>query len=87
MSWPDARGLAAIAAATLLALMAPAPFALAASPGPSPDALGDPRSAGQGPGLVGDPLLAVVIVTVIGLLALGTTLAYVRLTAGSDGRR
>ena len=53
---------------------------LAASPSP-PAAGGDPRSSGQGPGLVGDPLFAVLAVVVIGVLAVIATLVYVRLTA------
>ena len=57
--------------------------ALAASPSPSPGAGGDPRSSGQGPGLVGDPLFALLAVVAIGLGALVLTLVYVRLT----GRR
>ena len=56
--------------------------ALAASPAPSA-AGGDPRSSGQGPGLVGEPLLAVGLVLAIGLAATVATLGYVRLT----GRR
>ena len=55
--------------------------ALAASPIPSV-AAGDPRSAGQGPGLVGDPLAAVALVVGIGLLTTVATLGYVRLTGG-----
>jgi hypothetical protein len=55
--------------------------ALAASPAPSA-AAGDPRSSGQGPGLVGDPLVAVALVIGIGLLAAGLTIGYVRLTGG-----
>ena len=35
----------------------------------------------QGPGLVGDPLFALVAVVAIGLLSVGATLAWVRLTA------
>ncbi len=54
----------------------------AASPSPSAVLGGDPRSDGQGPGLVGDPLMAIVLVLVIGLgAALGTAL-YVRATGG-----
>ena len=53
---------------------------LAASPSPDP-AGGDPRSAGQGPGLVGDPGFAVLAVVAIGLLSLLATVVYVRLTA------
>jgi hypothetical protein len=58
--------------------------ALAASPTPSPQ-LGDPRSGGQGPGLVGDPLLAIGAVAVIGLLSLAGTLLYLRATGGRRG--
>lgn len=53
---------------------------LAASPSPDP-AGGDPRSAGQGPGLVGDPGFALLAVVAIGLLSVLATIAYVRLTA------
>ena len=56
--------------------------ALGASPSPTAAAGGDPRSSGEGPGLVGDPLFALVAVIGIGLLAAVATLAYVRLTGG-----
>ena len=39
------------------------------------------RSSGQGPGLVGDPLFALVAVVTIGLASVVATLVYVRLTA------
>jgi len=54
--------------------------ALAASPSPSAAAGGDPRSSGQGPGLVGDPVFALAAVLAIGIGALLLTLAYVRLS-------
>ena len=54
--------------------------ALGASPSPEPIG-GDPRSSGQGPGLVGDPLFAVLAVVIIGVVSVIATLAYVRLTA------
>jgi hypothetical protein len=57
-------------------------IALAASPVPSAGTGGDPRSSGQGPGLVGDPLFAIAAVVVIGVGALVATLGWVRLTAG-----
>jgi hypothetical protein len=57
--------------------------ALAASPSPGSGTVGDPRSSGEGPGLVGDPLFALVVVIAIGLGALVLTLGYIRLT----GRR
>jgi hypothetical protein len=53
---------------------------LAASPSPTMAPGGDPRSSGQGPGLVGDPLYALLVVVAIGVGALVVTLAYVRLT-------
>lgn len=59
--------------------------ALAASPSPTAGLGGDPRSSGQGPGLVGEPLLAIGAVLAIGILATGLTLAYVRMTGGTRG--
>ena len=57
--------------------------ALAASPSPSAGAAGgDPRSSGEGPGLIGDPLTAILIVLGIGFVSLVVTYLYVRLTAG-----
>ena len=53
---------------------------LAASPSPGAPG-GDPRSSGQGPGLVGDPLVALLAVLGIGVGAMVLTMAYVRLTA------
>lgn len=53
---------------------------LAASP--TPESAGDPRSAGEGPGLVGDPVMAILVVVLVGVLALATTLAWVRATGG-----
>lgn len=55
---------------------------LAASPIPSGDIGGDPRSPGQGPGLMGDPAFAILAVIAIGLIATVATLAYVKLTGG-----
>lgn len=60
-----------------------ASIALAASPSPGAGSGGDPRSSGQGPGLVGDPAFALLAVVAIGLGSLLLTIAYVRLT----GRR
>jgi hypothetical protein len=61
------------------------PAALAATPSAAP-AGGDPRSPGEGPGLVGEPLLALGAVVAIALIAIVVTTIYVRLTAGSDER-
>jgi hypothetical protein len=55
--------------------------ALAAEPTPSAVG-GDPRSSGEGPGLVGEPLLALGAVLAIALLAVVVTTAWVRLTGG-----
>jgi hypothetical protein len=76
-----AAGLAAafVAGAWLLAIALPV---LAASPAPTSEVGGDPPSSGQGPGLVGDPLLAIGIVVAIGLVVLVATLLYVRATGG-----
>ncbi|MGZ8437423.1 MAG: hypothetical protein ACXWXR_02640 [Candidatus Limnocylindrales bacterium] len=59
--------------------------ALAATPAPSVAAGGDPRSSGQGPGLVGDPAFAILAVLAIGLGAVLLTLAYLRLTTRPRG--
>jgi len=69
------------AGAWLLAslLLAVAPV-LAVDPTASP-ASGDVRTSSTAPGLVGDPLFALAGVAVIGLLALGATLLYVRVTS------
>ena len=76
-----AAGAAAVAAVVQLTAAA----AWAASPSPTAAAAaGDPRSSGQGPGLVGDPLWALAIVVVIGVTALLATLAYVRTTHGRE---
>ena len=43
---------------------------------------GDPRSEGEGAGLVGSPILVALGVIAIGLLASGSTLLYVRIRRG-----
>ena len=58
----------------------------AASPSPTPAGAGDPRSAGEGPGLVGTPLVAIGAVVGLGTLAVLVTLTYVRLTGGPRRR-
>ena len=80
-----ARVTGVAAAVALVAQLTSAAAVLAASPSPTAAAAaGDPRSSGQGPGLVGDPLWALAIVVVIGVTALVATLAYVRTTRGSE---
>ena len=74
------RGAALAIVIATWAVTAPA-LALAASPAATSGAdAGDPRSSGQGPGLVGDPLWAIVIVVLIAGLSLVATLVYVRMT-------
>jgi hypothetical protein len=58
------------------------PVALAASPTPATG--GDPRSSGEGPGLVGEPGIAILAVIVIAITAIVVTTAWIRLT---DDRR
>ncbi len=77
--------VAAIVTGAVLSL-AVASVALAADPSASPIA-GDPRSSGEGPGLVGEPLTAFVAVVAIALVAVLVTTAWVRLTAGRDRTR
>jgi hypothetical protein len=76
------RRVVVVGAAGLLWL-ACALATLAASPSPEP-AVGDPRSSGQGPGLVGDPGFALLAVVAIGAGTVAATLIYVRLTARKD---
>lgn len=84
MRWPS-RIRTAAALTTVLAWLTMAAVALAASPTPTSAPGGDPRSTGQGPGLVGDPLLAIAIVVGIGLVSLLATLLWVRATGGPRG--
>jgi hypothetical protein len=64
----------------LVSLLLAASPVLAADPTSSP-ATGDVRTSSTAPGLVGDPLFALAGVVVIGLIAVGATLLYVRLTS------
>ncbi len=61
--------------------------AVAATAEPSVAEGGDPRSNGQGPGLVGTPGLAILVVALIAVAAVVATTAYVRLTAPRPGVR
>jgi hypothetical protein len=78
---PPSRLRLATALVVALAWFAAAAAVLAQSPTASPVG-GDPRSSGEGPGLVGDPLLAIGGVLVIAILAVGGTLAYIHFTGG-----
>ena len=78
--------VAGLAWAGLDAIMsAVVPIARAASP--SPGTGGDPRSSGEGPGLVGEPLVALLAVAGIALLAVVLTTLYVRVTESRTGKR
>ncbi len=68
----------------LLLLVLPG-SAFGASPDPTPFVGTDTRSAGEGPGLVGAPLAAILGVVGVGVLAVLVTVAFVRLTPGSTG--
>ena len=56
------------------------PVVFAAEPSPVLIDPLDPRAEGEGPGLVGDPLLALAFVLALGLLAAGAAALFVRLT-------
>jgi hypothetical protein len=64
-----------------------ASLALAAEPAATPGTGGDPRSPGQGPGLVGDPLFAIGAVVLVALTSIVLTLGYVRMTDARTDRR
>ena len=57
---------------------------MAASPEPSGMTAGDPRSAGVGPGFIGDAPLAIGATIALGLGAAVCTYVYVRLTKRKD---
>jgi hypothetical protein len=74
-------GLALLLA--LVALASLATLVIGAEPSVSPAPLfegGDPRSEGEGPGLVGSPLLILLGVVVLGMVTAGATILIVRLT-------
>lgn len=90
MRSPDRRpavialGVALVLVAAVVLVLALPAGVLAAGPSPTPAAgVGDPRSSGQGPGLVGDPLTAILVVGGIAIFSLLATLAYVRATGGA----
>ena len=55
------------------------PVALAASPSPAAVG-GDPRSSGEGPGLVGEPGIAILAVAIIAITSIIGTTLWIRLT-------
>jgi len=59
-----------------------AAIALAASPDPTLGPGSDTRSSGAGPGLVGDPVFALLAVLAVAGLSLAGTLAWIRATGG-----
>jgi hypothetical protein len=80
-------GLAAVLPAVVSVVV---PVALAASPGAeaTPATGGDPRSEGEGPGLVGEPALAILAVAAIAIIAVVVTTAWIRWTSQRpDGPR
>ena len=74
--------LPAAAVLALLALLLVAAVALGAEPTPVPVLFesGDLRSDGEGPGLVGNPLLILLVVLGLGLATAAVTALVVRLT-------
>jgi len=52
----------------------------AATPEPSVLVPGDPRSDGEGPGLVGSPIAVALGVVLLGVVSAGATLLVLRLT-------
>jgi hypothetical protein len=72
------------AALLWLPLVAVTAFAAEASPTPSPGGAGDPRSPGQGPGLVGDPAFAIAVLVLVAIASTVATLIYLRLSAPAD---
>jgi hypothetical protein len=75
-------GAAALWALTWLGVVTPT--ALAASPAPSFGVGSDTRSPGQGPGLVGDPVFAVLAVLGIAILSGLASLVYARRTGSRE---
>ena len=86
-AWPALQTFLASIVATVVLLVVAAGAAFAATPSPTTAAGGDPRSSGQGPGLVGDPLAAILAVAILARASLAATLLYVRLTGGPKDTR
>jgi hypothetical protein len=78
-----AGGAVMLSGALVLAVIEAATATVAAaSPTASPLVGGDPRSSGSGPGLVGEPLIAIAAVVAIAIAAIVGTLIYLRVTGG-----
>jgi hypothetical protein len=75
------KRFAAALGVALTAVLIVAATVVAATPTPD-TAAGDPRSSGEGPGLVGDPAFAIVGVIGVVVIAVVVSLVYVRLTGG-----
>jgi hypothetical protein len=80
-----AVGLAWAVVGAFVAMVTPT-IILAASHSPTPGTGGDTRSVGEGPGLVGSPLVAIGIVVAIAALSVVASLIYVRATARRASR-
>jgi hypothetical protein len=80
------RRLAFAGLVALVLLFVLATTSFAATPVPTTVSGGDPRSAGEGPGLVGTPIVAIGLVLGLGIAAAAVTLAWVRLTGGPRNR-
>lgn len=70
-------GLGAWPAVSAAADVSPAP--ILSVPDADPVLRGDPRSEGEGPGIVGSPLAILLGVILLGLVTAGVTIAVVRL--------
>jgi hypothetical protein len=80
-------GLAWAGLSALLPAIVPAVLAASPGTGPSPATGGDPRSSGEGPGLVGEPFLAILAVAAIAIIAIVLTTAYIRWATSRAGPR
>ncbi len=72
--------LAALGLGAVPALAQDPPASPASTPVPSVGGQIDPRSSGEGPGLEAEPLIVLAGVVVLGVIAAGGTLLYVRVT-------
>ena len=82
-----AIGLALLAISLLWGVLGAVGVAVAATPVPTSVTGGDPRSAGEGPGLVGAPFVAIGAVVALGVIAAVATIAWIRLTGGPRKQR